>query len=289
MRRLRLGAPLALLALLLAGRPAATQEVPGLQIPEDTTVVQAMELVDGSVVYGRVIAVGPPVRFRLTGGQILTLDPQEIRRIRVSEGVVVDGQVWDPDPNPTRLFFAPTARSTPAGSGYISVYELVIPFLSISLTDRFSIAGGTPLIGGFEGERPFWLAPKLQVLNRERTQVAVGIWTISTGEIDDDLFSLLFAAGTFGSPDRALTLGIGYGMEGRDLASSPLLMAGVENRVSRRVKLVSENWIFPDGFGFLSLGPRFMGDRLSADLGVALAFGDDDTFFFPLVNFVYSW
>ena len=68
-----------------------------------------------------------------------------------------------------------------------------------------------------------------------------------------------------------------------------MVVAGFETRVSRRIKLVSENWAFPGGVGFISLGPRFMGDRLSADLGVALGLGDGESVVFPLVNFVYSW
>jgi hypothetical protein len=275
--------------LLLTAGPLRAQEVPGLEVLADTTQVQVVELQDGSTLYGRVVALGPPVSFRLSSGQVIDLDPASIRRVRVSDGKVVNGEVWEPDPNPTRLFFAPTARTTSAGSGYFSVYELFIPFLSFSVTDRFMIAGGTPLIGDFDGDRPFWIAPKIKVLDLERTQVAVGLWSLSTGDIDDGIYSLLFGTGTFGSVDQAVTLGIGYGMEGTDFADRPVVVVGGETRVSRRVKLVSENWIFPGENGFLSAGPRFMGDRLSADLGLAFFLADGDGVFFPLVNFVYSW
>ncbi|UCC25520.1 MAG: hypothetical protein JSU98_00210 [Gemmatimonadales bacterium] len=268
---------------------AGAQAVPGLEVLPDTTVMQVVELRDGSTLYGRIVDVGPPVSFRLSSGQILTLEPASIREVRVSAGRVVNGQVWEPDPNPTRLFFMPTARTTPAGSGYFSVYELIIPFLSFSLTDRLMIAGGTPLIGDFDGDRPFWIAPKFKVLDGERAQVAVGLWSISTGDADDGIYSLLFGTGTFGTSDQALTVGLGYGMEGTDFADSPVAVIGGELRVSRRVKLVTENWLFPGSTGFLSAGPRFMGDHLSADVGLAFLIDEADDIVFPLVNFVYSW
>lgn len=283
----RLAAALLPLALALPG--SAQAPPPGLVVPEDTATVQILSLADGSSLFGRILEVGPPVRFRLTSGQVLTLEWEAVREVKVSNGRVVNGQVWEPDPNPTRLFFAPTARTTPRGSGYFSVYELVIPFLSFSLTDAFMLAGGTPIIGGFDGSRPFWIAPKLRVVNTPKVQAALGIWSISTGDLDDELFSLLYGVGTFGDADLAFTVAIGYGMEGSDLADSPVLVGGFETRVARRMKLVSENWIFPGDVALLSIGPRFMGERLSADVGLGWLVGDGEAFLFPLVNFVFSW
>ena len=201
-RRLAVGLLLSLAAaaLLPSGPdPLAAQEpVPGLQVPADTTVLQVLDLRDGSTLYGRIVEVGPPVRFRLTSGQVILLDPVTIREVRLSRGRVVDGRVWEPDPNPTRLFFAPTARTTPAGSGYISVYQVVVPFLSFSLTDALMLAGGTPLVGGFGGRRPFWVAPKLRVVDTGQLTAAVGVWSISTGDADDGIFSLVYGVATLG-------------------------------------------------------------------------------------------
>lgn len=275
-------------ALVGAAFGVEAQAAPGLEVVSDTTVVQVIRLADGSVLYGRVEDLGPPVRVRLRSGQELQLDPGSIREVTILEGRVVDGEVWEADSNPTRLFFAPTARTTPAGTGYFAVYELVIPFLSFSLTDRFMIAGGTPLIGGFDG-RPYWIAPKLQLVRRDRFQFATGAWIIATGDRDIDLLSLLFGVATWGSDDRAVTLGLGYGFEGSNIADEPALVGGFETRVSRRVKLISENWYIPGGVGLVSLGPRFMGSRLSADVGIGYAFAAGDGVVVPLVNFVVTW
>lgn len=278
----------AAVAILTTAHPATAQQIPGLEVPEDTTVVQVVRLADGSVLYGRIEDLGPPVRLRLRDGQIFSLAPASIRSVEILEGRVVDGEVWEADSNPTRLFFAPTARTTPAGSGYFAVYELVVPFLSFSITDRFMVAGGTPLIGAFDGDRPFWIAPKLQLVRRERFQLATGAWFIASGS-SNELLSLLFGVATWGSTDNAFTAGVGYGFEGSDVADEPALVGGFETRVSRRMKLVSENWYIPGGYGLVSLGPRFMGSRLSADVGLGYAFDGGDGVVVPLVNFVFSW
>ncbi|HSM06019.1 MAG TPA: hypothetical protein VK858_15485 [Longimicrobiales bacterium] len=290
MRRL----PLLLLAVFTTGAfpgsAAAVQAptVPGLEVLSDTSAVQVVRLRDGSTLYGRVLDTGPPVVLRLRDGQVLRLEPASIRDVEALDGRVVNGEVWEADANPSRLFFAPTARTMPAGSGYFAVYELVVPFLSFSLTDRFMIAGGTPIVGGLD-DRPFYVAPKFQLIRRERFQLATGAWIIATGDDEVDLLSLLFGIATWGSPDNAVTVGLGYGFEGSRVADNPALVAGFETRVSRRIKLVSENWYLPGDVGLLSLGPRFMGSRLSADVGLGWVLTDDENVLVPLVNFVFTW
>ncbi len=60
---------------------------------------------------------------------------------------------------------------------YLGVYEFFMPFVQVGVTDRFSIGGGTPLVIGFEDfERPFWVTPKLQILDTGKTQVAAGVF-----------------------------------------------------------------------------------------------------------------
>ncbi|HVJ26986.1 MAG TPA: hypothetical protein VM493_05560, partial [Vicinamibacterales bacterium] len=60
---------------------------------------------------------------------------------------------------------------------------------------------------------------------------------------------------------------------------------GGERRVGPHLKLITENYIWQDGEGILSAGVRFMGERLSADLGLAMPIGEG--FVFPVVSFVY--
>ena len=187
------------------------------------------------------------------------------------------------DPNPTRLLFAPTARALPRGRGYVALYEVVMPFVTVAASDRFLLSGGTPYVPGAIG-KVWWFAPKLNVLSRGDTDLALGTLAFA---FEDETAGILYLVGTKGSPDRAVSGALGYGFADGALADTPALMLGLEQRVSESVKLISESYYF-DGEGLLGFGVRFFGTRLSADVGIGFATAAVDSWA-PLVNFAYSW
>ena len=67
-------------------------------------------------------------------------------------------------------------------------------------------------------------------------------------------------------------------------------MIGGEYRASRRLKWVTENWLWRGGPGFVSGGIRFLGERVSADLGLIAPLVDAEGIFaFPLVSFAWHF
>ena len=276
-------------ALLLATAPhpsfAQTPAVTIAVAPADST--QEIRLRDGTSAVGRVDAVdGQRVTFRTLAGATLTIDAADIVSLATVEGRASGTEFWKDDPNPTRLFFGPTGRPLKRGDVYLGVYEIFIPFVQVGITDRFSIGGGTPLIFGGGGDRPFWLTPKFTVIARPKTQVAVGAMHMMN--IDGDSLGVAYGAVTQGSRDTALTVGVGYAYAEFEDSGAPVVMIGGEHRVHRHVKLVTENYIFEEG-GIASAGVRFMTGRLSADLGLATPLGVDEFFVFPMVNFVWTF
>jgi hypothetical protein len=294
MSQLRITALLAV-ALAVAGAPAALQaQVPvTIEVTSPDAVVE-IRLADGSVLFGRVTAVDDSrVTIETTGGTRVDVDRGQIRSIRPVRGTQVAGAFWPADPNGTRLFFGPTARSLQAGQGSFGVFELFFPFASYGVTDRFSISGGTPIVPDAIGEVGY-IAPQLQVMRTSRTAVAVGAMA-AFGTDDVATAGLLYGVGTFGSADDAITVSAAFpfytdGDDG-DVGSDPLFMIGGENRISRRVKLLTENYFIPGEEGALiSGGIRILGDRLTADFGVGAAIGDGGGgCCLPLVNFVYTF
>jgi len=67
-------------------------------------------------------------------------------------------------------------------------------------------------------------------------------------------------------------------------------MFGGETRVSRRVKLITENYILPERVGtILSGGIRVIGDRFATEIAVVgAAAGGDTGCCLPLLNFSYA-
>ncbi len=270
-----------------AAHAQASRVPPALIAVAPADVTQELRLRDGTSALGRIAAVdGSRVTFHTLTGATLTVERADIVGLTTIEGRLTGTEFWKDDPNPTRLFFGPTGRPLKRGDVYLGVYEVVVPFVQVGLTDRISIGGGTPLLFGGGGERPFWFTPKVTVVSRAHTQVALGAMHMLN--IDGDNLGVAYGALTQGSRDSALTLGVGYAYVRVDNSGAPVVMLGGEHRVHRHVKFVTENYVF-EGGGIASAGVRFMTGRLSADLGLAMPLGVDDTFVFPMVNFVWTF
>ncbi len=250
--------------------------------------IQELVLRDGTQAAGRVEKIaGTTVTFRTTSGAAIEVDASKILSIKPATGRVVDGAYWPADSNPTRLFFAPTGRTLKRGESYFGVYEFVMPFVQFGVTDRISVGGGTPLIFGGGGGQPFWITPKVQLVSAPRTQASIGVMHFMN--VGDGSFGIAYGAVTQGSADSAVTVGLGWAYERwDDGAGTAILMLGGEHRVSRRTKLITENYFF-EGGGFASAGVRFLGERLSADLSLVSPLGIDAFVAFPMINFVWKF
>ena len=269
---------------ILAPNGATAQAPVDIWVP-GANELQEIELVGGTVLVGWTLEAGDPVRFSLTSGDVVELQRRSIVRMDRAAGRLVDGVFRPADPNRTRLFFGPTGRGLSKGEGYFAVYELIVPFLAVAPWDNVVLSGGTPLLfAGGMANRPFWFAPKVRIGGGERTDVAVGL--LALGGIDSGFSSIFFGVVTHGHPDAAVTLGAGYGNDG----IGPVAMIGGEARVAKSIKFISENYVLPDGGLLFSVGPRFIGANLTADLGfVALVSSGGGSFPIPLVNFVWNW
>ena len=287
---------LALLAPVGAQNPPPAS-VPTAAKPAPRDTVVELRLRDGSVLYGRVIEETPERIVVVTvNGVRLEVPRAQVESLRVSAGRAVEGAFWAEDPNSTRLFFTSTARPLRKGDGYVSSFMLFLPLVAYGVTDRLTIAGGTPILPVAFG-RMWYFAPKYTVAKRERSAFAVGAlgFVLPEDFVDNGSVGIMYGAGTWGSRDRAITAGAGWGYVWASgtsgVSNDPVIMLGGETRVSRRVKLITENWMFTSGktVGFVSGGVRFIGDRLSADLGLGGFTGTGSGCCFPLVNFVYNF
>ena len=253
---------------------------------EQQVTLYELVLRDGSRMYGVIDREDPDeVVFKTQAGAIVTAKRSEIATLTKVTGTMHEGEFMPPDPNATRLFFAPTGRSLSRGQTYLGVYEFIMPFVQVGVTDRFSIGGGTPLFFGIdESERPFWITPKLQVLKTASTDVAVGV--LHAFNAGGDGGGVAYAVSTSGSARGSFTIGGGVAY-GNDGGRAGLIMVGGERQVRRNLKVMTENYLWKNGNGVASAGVRFFGQRLSADLALGIPIGTDEFIAFPIVNFVY--
>lgn len=278
------------LVLLAAAAFTSFSTNASAQVPDESgeQITHELRLRDGSRAYGRIVSESDEeVVFETEAGVSITASRHQIVSLKQVDGVFKGGEFQPADPNNTRLFFGPTGRALPKGQAYLGVYEFVMPFVQVGVTDRFSIGGGTPLIFSFEDaglDRPYWVTPKLQLFNGDRTQFSVGVFQGFGGGASG---GIAYGVVTTGNASGSFTAGAGMAYnDGGDRAA--VVMIGGDRQIRQNMKFVTESYLWGSGTGIVSGGIRFFGERLSADLALATPVGDDTGgFVFPLVNFVY--
>ena len=246
------------LVLALAGPANAVAATRGLLQEAATQLVitppdvtDELILRDGTRAYGRVESVDSGVvTFITTAGAAIQVRAAEIISLRPVSGRVVAGEFRRADPNPTRLFFGPTGRSLKRGTGYMGVYEILLPFVQVGVTDRISLGAGTPLVFGDGSAHPFWITPKIQVYGTESVQASVGVMHFLN--VGDGNFGIAYVVGTRGTADSAVTGGIGYAYDRsyNTQNGAPVVMIGGEHRVTRGLKNPDRKLHFQRGRNF---------------------------------------
>ncbi len=272
-----------------------------LKIP-DSTHVQIITTQDKSTMMGRILEIREKeIVFNAEFGNVV-IPIEKILSIEiVPVASLKKGEYWFPNPNATRLFFAPTARMLKKGDGYFADYYLFFPAVAYGITDNFTIGGGMSLIPGVDIDKQiFYFTPKVGLSATKNFTLGMGALIIKIPDFDDDeendddespLLGLLYGVGTYGNPNSSLTIGLGYGFVDDKLADRPLVVIGGEHRVSRRLALVTENWIVPGAENpLVSYGMRFFGEKLSVDLALLNTVGKETIFpGIPYVDFVFNF
>ena len=273
-----------------------------------------IRLKDGSRLVGRIVVEDEQVVKIVTlGGVAMDLPRGSIESIE--SGDRADADVRPSDSNATRLLFAPTGRPLQKGAGYFSDHYVVFPGVAYGITDNLSIGAGISVIPGISaGEQLLYAMPKFGKQFSDTVAVSAGGLFARGGHDDDDAnISVGFAMATFGRPDRSLTIGAGVArtveddytyelvngrwVSGRERVAThtPIVVLGGTARLSNRISFVTENWLILDGdIDFaeqpFSVGLRFLGDRLSADVGVILVGAAlDEGFPIPWLSMTYHF
>lgn len=229
----------------------------------------------------------------------LEFDTQEVGHISLERSQVRRAELQGEAPgksksgyydigNGTRLFNAPTGRGLRKGEGTLLTTYLFFVGAEYGITNNFSVGATVSLIPGVPlSEQAFVIAPKFTAPLSEKLHVGVGAIyaNIPFDESDSGGAGVGYGSLTYGGADDNLTLGIGYGFTSGEIGSTPVFQLGGQKRISRRISLVSENYIIGDskaGMGGL-YGVKFNWRRTS--LGVAagyaytFAYEEQDTYY----------
>jgi hypothetical protein len=250
-----------------------------------------IKMIDGTRIIGKKLATTPEsviVDTELAGK--LNIPYEKIDRMRsTSRPYLVDGQYWTENRNYTRNVIGPTGYGLKKGEGYYQNFFLFFHNVSYGFTDNFSLGFGTEMISlinsidiGTSFNPGFVINPKFSFpLREDEINVSVSgvaVHVPESSELFD--FGALFGTATFGSKDKNVSIGLGFGVAEGDISSSPGIALSGNLRVSNGFAFTSENWIFPSFEALLvSFGVRVIGERVNWDFAL---FGAGDGDFFSL-------
>jgi hypothetical protein len=292
---LAIARPLALVFLIIVATGGlaslqAQETPPQLEVTQDTSVIVEVELRDGTKLRGRVVAIdGEWVTFETVGGVEHRFRHSDVVKVEHLAATSIARRDWKKDGGDSRLFVGPTARVPDHGHGYAGIYELIFPSAAVGLANVAMIGGGFSIVPGLSvEEQVYFLSAKVRFLNIDMVQAAVGAFLVGAGGVDDRA-GLVYGTVTAGSEIASFTGSLAFPFyTGSDFESQPIVTLGAEYRVSRVVKLITENWFVPGEDGALfSLGIRgITGDFIVEFAGVVPTV---DVIVFPLVSFAYTW
>lgn len=289
------------LTVCLAASAGAKDIKSKLRVPE-TGITQMITLRDGSTLAGRITAVGETeITFAAQVGDITIAIDQIVEIKEFAADKIKEGKYWFPNPNRTRLYFAPTGRMLKAGQGYFSDIYILFPSVSFGITDNFTLGGGFSLFPGLDvSEQLFYIMPKIGMNVADNISLAGSamIIRLPSDQLDIEntreeatVIGVIFGSATIGSDDASLTGGLGFGYVDDDIADKPAVLLGGEYRIARRLSLVSENWVFPEvDQPIISYGVRFFGESIAVDLAFFNVL-DNDAIFpgIPFIDFVWNF
>ena len=194
------------------------------------------------------------------------------------------------NPQPSRYFFAPSAIPLKKGDKYYQNALFLLNSFQAGITDHFSLGAGILV--------PFaiYITPKIGYQVADKVHVGGGI-LFATSLISGLNFGVgtVYGSFTYGLKEHNMTLNAGLGAYnentgfGRNdynwkFANTPMFTISGMTRISKKVMLISENWIFSSKTvnydyngqflnsttsynGILSVGARIIGERSAFDVG----------------------
>ncbi len=280
-----------LLLLPALTEAARAQRAPARLPPVDTTAVVTLRLADGSDLTGRVVQRDDSSLVVATpAGLVVTVPYRAVAGWQSRRGRLVGGQFRESDPNTTRLFFAPTGRTLPAGRSYFADYFLFFPFVATGATDWLTVAAGMSILPGASSQLVY-LAPKLGVARGPRLNASIGgIYATVPGE--EGSVGAGYGALTVGDEDAAVTVVAGYAFTNGERSEEPGFVFGGEQRLGAGTKGLIEAWKLPGVTEVpVIFGLRLFSRTITVDFGLFRVLGTDTSGFpfIPWVDFVVSF
>ncbi|MFK7808772.1 MAG: hypothetical protein AB8F74_13295 [Saprospiraceae bacterium] len=254
----------------------------------DSTAYVEVNLKDGASFIGELVAEESDHLIIKTAslGEI-TIDKEKVDSYEMlSSQSYVNGVYYHKTANSSRNIFAPTGYGLKKGEGYYQNFMIVVNQISYGITDYFSMGVGFEFVsilagansfgddGGTGPSLPaFMITPKFSIpIKENKWNIGIGALALNIPD-SDNLFDVgaLYGVSTWGSENSNFTVGVGIGYTEDRISDRPLFTLSANHRLSKRIALVTENWIMAEEgetLTFNSIGARYLGDKVSVDFAL---------------------
>jgi len=265
-----------LLGVLFPGIVCMSQEKP------DTTVTLRIETIDGNIYIGRYVSEDSLSMVLQTEslGEIRIPQNSIKTRTLLKQVVKVGNDIWLPNPQSSRYFWAPNGYGLEENTSY---YQNIW-ILSFGLTNNFSLgAGMLPLFLFAGGSTPIWIVPKFSIpVEKDKFNLGTGAFLGTIIGEDTGIFGLLYGTATIGSRDKNVSFGMAYGFADGDWLNVPVINVSSMIRTGPRGYFITENYVITaegETVVLLSAGGRSIIRNVGLDYSLWIPLGFEmDTF-----------
>jgi hypothetical protein len=251
------------------------------QNSQDTTKYQ-IETVDGNEYIGTILnQTQEAIRIKTDKLGEISIPQSEVKKITQLAAVQSkDGTYWLDNPQSTRYFWAPNGYNLKAGEGYYQNVWILFNQAVYGFTDHFSGGIGTVPLFLFGGaSTPAWITAKFSVpVVENKFNLGAGALMGTVIGEENTGFGILYGITTFGSKDKNLNIGLGWGFAGGEMAKNPTVNISGMIRTGAKGYFITENYFIgtPDEFVVLMMvGGRRIIKRTGLDFGAVIPIAED--------------
>jgi len=241
-----------------------------------------IETVDGNEYIG-IILEQTSEKFRIKTDNLgeITIPVTQIKKITpISHVIAKDGTYWLDNPQSTRYFWTPNGYNLKQGEGYYQNVWILFNQAVYGFTDHFSGGIGTVPLFLFAGtSTPAWITAKFSVpVVENKFNLGVGALMGTVIGEENTGFGILYGITTFGSKDKNLNIGLGWGFAGGEMAKNPTVNISGMIRTGAKGYFITENYFIgtPDEFVVMMMvGGRRIIKRTGLDFGAVIPIASD--------------
>jgi hypothetical protein len=250
------------------------------QTPSDSVDIYLIETTDGNQYIGQIQERNSSIiRMKTEHLGEIRIKVVDIRKFEMIRREFPAGEeFWFDNPLATRFYWSANGYGLRKGEGYYQNAWVFFNQFSVGLSDNISLGGGLMplfLLGGTP--TPVWISPKISIpISRDKFNLGTGVLLGTVIGEQNATFGLIYGITTFGSKDKNVSIGMGYGILDGQFSTLPAISFSTMIRTGRRGYFISENYLIPSDptVFLLSFGGRSVLPKIGIDYGL----------FMPLYN-----